>query len=370
MLDYIFKNYERLSRWPLVSRLTAKKFTGNGPKVLIIAEPNRISYDQVYPFLFYRGQLHDRFKAEIRLVTHPQFASPSYSKAHQADIVLLQTWFNIQEDALRALLDKIHKLNPEAKIHFLDSFAPTDLRLAKTLNPYVTSYIKKSLLKDRNKYLQPQVGDTNLVGFYSGLFGLEAQKIDWNVPQAFLEKLVLGPTFFTGPDMLHCFLENVHPPKADKTIDVHARVAAKGSSWYGQMRQLSVEKLAEIEGLTTATGTGIPRDKFMQELESAKTCFSPFGYGEICWRDVESILAGAVLIKPSMEHLDMAPNIHVAEETYLPVKWDYSDLEEKLNQALQDQDLRSRLTENAYRTIREYLIKEKFVDQFAYLFEH
>ncbi|WP_019601137.1 glycosyltransferase family 1 protein [Teredinibacter turnerae] len=369
MLSYLYKNYEKLNSWPLVSALTDQSFKAAGPKVLLITEPNRISYNQVYPFLYYRDLFREKFDAEIRIVTLPEYSADNYCKQHDADIVLFQTWFTIDKCELVALVEKIHKLNPSADLHFLDSFAPTDLRLAKTLNPYLTSYIKKSLLKDKSRYLKPQVGDTNLMEYYSGLFDLEEDTVNWHVPEEFLPKLKLGPTFFTGPCILEEFLEKSHAPKGDKTIDVHARLAANGSSWYGKMRQLSIDKLGEISDISTATGTGIPRPRFMKELENSKICFSPFGYGEICWRDIEAVLAGAVLLKPSMEHLEMAPHIHESGSTYIALNWDYSDLEEKVIHLIGAEEERRKIAEQAYQSIREYLANNAFVDQFAYLFE-
>lgn len=74
---------------------------------------------------------------------------------------------------------------------------------------------------------------------------------------------------------------------------------------------------------------------------------SPFGWGEICYRDFETLISGAVLIKPSMEHLQTYPNIYIPNETYIPVDWNLSDLEEKLEDLLNNYTSYKHIAENA-----------------------
>ena len=54
---------------------------------------------------------------------------------------------------------------------------------------------------------------------------------------------------------------------------------------------------------------------------------SPFGWGEICYRDFESALYRNVLIKPSMEHLLTWPNIY-QPFTYFKLDWDFNNLDD------------------------------------------
>ena len=53
---------------------------------------------------------------------------------------------------------------------------------------------------------------------------------------------------------------------------------------------------------------------------------SPFGWGEICYRDFEASLGGNLLLKPSMDHIDTWPNIY-REDCYLKLDWDFSNLD-------------------------------------------
>jgi hypothetical protein len=62
-------------------------------------------------------------------------------------------------------------------------------------------------------------------------------------------------------------------------------------------------------------------------LFSSKCVVSPFGWGETCYRDWETVFAGCVLIKPSVKHVDNFPG-HVG------CNCDFSDLPTAIKKAL------------------------------------
>lgn len=109
--------------------------------------------------------------------------------------------------------------------------------------------------------------------------------------------------------------------------------------------------------------------KYMKELRSARICFSPFGYGEVCWRDYEAIMCGALLVKPDMSHVETEPNIFIPFQTYVPVSWDFSDLVEKIDFYLKNDNAREKITQAAYDVLHNYIRDEKFLNQSAVLFE-
>lgn len=73
-------------------------------------------------------------------------------------------------------------------------------------------------------------------------------------------------------------------------------------------------------------GGMVTRKDYIKELCQSEYVFSPFGWGEICYRDFEAVLSNAVLIKPKMDHIDTFPNIYV-KDAYVPVEWNLSNLE-------------------------------------------
>jgi spore maturation protein CgeB len=81
---------------------------------------------------------------------------------------------------------------------------------------------------------------------------------------------------------------------------------------------------------------------------------SPFGWGELCYRDFEAACLGTLLIKPSVAHLRTEPDVFVENETYVPVRWDLSDLEEKCRYYLEHGDEAKRIIANARQAYAAY----------------
>ena len=61
------------------------------------------------------------------------------------------------------------------------------------------------------------------------------------------------------------------------------------------------------------------RAHYLKELRQNKVSISPFGFGETCYRDFETIF-GALLLKPNMDHLETWP--HLLQRNYIPFNWD------------------------------------------------
>ena len=80
---------------------------------------------------------------------------------------------------------------------------------------------------------------------------------------------------------------------------------------------LSNRKLAENFSLGI-----VPKKEYRKNMYESKFVVSPFGCGEICYRDYETFMAGAALIKPDMSHLETWPNLYIPNETYFPISWD------------------------------------------------
>jgi hypothetical protein len=70
---------------------------------------------------------------------------------------------------------------------------------------------------------------------------------------------------------------------------------------------------------------------YNKEIKQVAAVLSPFGWGEVCFRDFETIMNGALLIKPDMSHLETWPDIYIDSKTYLPVDWDGNNLVDTIN---------------------------------------
>ena len=61
---------------------------------------------------------------------------------------------------------------------------------------------------------------------------------------------------------------------------------------------------------------------YIQECNHIYGMLSPFGWGEICYRDFEATLGGNLLLKPNMDHIKTWPNIYT-EDSYFKLDWNY-----------------------------------------------
>lgn len=366
-----FGIFRRL-RWSLSRRIPLvrpRTFTAAARKrVLLLTEPGHIPESQIFPFHFYQPELFARWQHElIELPTSVFEAAPERAPGN-ADIVCVQTWFDLTPERCNSLFQAIRSCNPSAKIVFLDSFAPTDLRLAAMLDPHIDLYVKKHVLKDRTRYGQPTRGDTNLVDYYGKLYGLDYAEQSFAIPPGFLDKLVIGPTFFMSPRLLPQFFDRAEARRLPPRFDIQARLAVEGVDWYQSMRAHAVDSIDALEEYSVLSRNGIKQRQYMRELRESKLCFSPFGYGEVCWRDYEAVFAGALLIKPDMSHIETAPDIFRAYETYVPVAWDFSDLTEVMAWWLAHPAECEKISRKAYQVLHEHARQAKFVEQMGRVF--
>ncbi len=348
--------------------LNEKLLSGSFPKnakqrILIYYYPNAICWSLVYPYFYYLNEFANRYGAYVQTRPITQFLSSSAS-IPEADTVIVQPWFTEPEENLIAAFSNYRIQYPNTQLVFLDSYAHTDLRFGNSVNPYIDTYLRKALFQNRADFLKPFIGDTNLTEYYSHLYHIEAEPVERNVPVDLLSKLGLVPNFLTAPYLIDGFM-GAKPDFSHRPIDVHSRIETNGSPWYSAMRTHADKAIASITGINQTPNDRITRDKFLTEMRSSKLCWSPFGYGELCWRDLEAFLTGAVLIKPDMNHLDTTPNLYKPGETYLPVKWDFSDLEHVVRDALNNPEYCEQISHNAFVACKDYIKNARFVDEAA-----
>ncbi|HTU61421.1 MAG TPA: glycosyltransferase, partial [Polyangiales bacterium] len=335
-----------------------------GHKLLLITVDDPICSSQVFPFFYYQPELASQLGIQLREVSLKQFeTSARLTGLDQADTVCFQTWFDRTPEQLSALVAKIREHNPHARVIYLDWFAPTDLRLAEVLHEQVDLYVKKHVFRDRAQYARTTYGDTNLMDFYGKLYDLPHENQHFFVPSDFYARLLVGPSFATADYMLPKFLYGAAPsPSAARPIDLHARISYKGTPWYERMRGEAIGALDHLSDLKVMSGTGVKRRAYLRELASSKLCFSPFGYGEVCWRDYEAAMCGSLLLKPDMSHVETNPDIFRAGETYVPLRWDFADLEEKTRYYLAHPEESARITRNAFSALQKYFREQGFIE--------
>ena len=152
------------------------------------------------------------------------------------------------------------------------------------------------------------------------------------------------------------------PDISKRTLDLHARFPAFSAAdcgrtnYYVGYRTFSRMLVNGLPpSIRSTSEKKISRLEYYREMMNAKLVFSPFGWGEVCFRDYEAAALGCVLIKPCMSHVVTRPDIFEPGKTYLPVRWDLSDLEDVVMRALADQELCEYLSRNLRALYLSYL---------------
>lgn len=337
-------------------------------RLLLVTQPERIPQSQIYPFHFYKKELRRDYNLELREENMEDVLAGNPVVATGATVVAFQTPFNISDSDLYKLVNRLRDLNPGARMVYLDWFSPLDLRNADRMGTFIDYYIKKHVFRDRDRYGQATQGDTNLTDYYGQRIGLTDPMVQHSIPAGFLEKLIVGPSFLTAPCIMPDLLKE-RSFASDRPIDLHARFATQGTPWYCAMRNDAKAALALVSDLSVVHEGTISLHKFLLEMRHSKLCFSPFGYGEVCWRDYEAIMTGAVLVKPDMSHVETDPNIFIPWETYVPLRWDLSDFEETVRRLCADQNLRERIADNAFSILQNWLKSNNFSKKLIPIFK-
>ena len=125
---------------------------------------------------------------------------------------------------------------------------------------------------------------------------------------------------------------------------VHARLGTRQRPSIAFHRNLVLDRIDGREEFLT----GFVRQlQFNREIREAPVTLSPFGWGEVCFRDFEAVRYGSLLLKPDMSHLETWPDIYAEGETYAPFDWDANTLVDTARRYLDDPEARRRITEQA-----------------------
>lgn len=333
-------------------------------RLLLLTIGGPIGQAQVFPFHYYARDIAARWNIEIREAPVDAFKRAPSRFRGAADAVAFQTWFDLDRAMLTGLAARIREYFPNARVGYLDWFAPADLRFAETLDPLIDAYLKKHVLRDRAAYNRPTLGDTNLTDHFNRRFGLPDEPRLFRVPDSFFQKLFVGQNFALSDYMLPEFARPFRET-GQRPIDVHARFTARGSPWYQRMREEARDRVNALKGLNVRSEGKVSRPAFLRELRQSKLCVGPFGYGEVSWRDFEAMMCGCVLVKPDMSHIETKPDAYQPWRTYAPVAWDWSDLDAVCARLINDESERRRIAETAHGVIAEYLRERRWLEDIA-----
>jgi hypothetical protein len=232
--------------------------------------------------------------------------------------------------------------------------------------PYVDLYVKGQVLRGISWYTRDWERGTPFGDFIARAMRLpreDSPLTSWADP-AHVHKIVVGWNIAAGGfERLLRIAPFVAPPWSLRPIDMHARVGLgePGSPYrYHRHAALAGAQLLARD-FRVCAGARVSRAAYLRELFCSKLVLSPFGYGEVCFRDFEVTCAGALLLKPSMEHLRTNPDIYEPHVTYVPLRWDLADLEEKCVYFLEHPAEARRMASRARARFASYHARGGFV---------
>lgn len=346
-------------------------------KALIVGtQRDQVTKAQWEPFFYYRKQLKQKLGLEIE--TQPAETFSEIAQACQTnpyDIIFMIPFWRESSQEAENRIAPIKQTNPEQKLIFIDPWAQVSSRYFNLL-PYVDLFLKRQRYSNLENYHKKFLGGTILTDFLANKYDydLEGWDVSSYVSESYINRIHSGWNLGTAKK----FKRQIESPnwlkgfQPQKTIDIFCRLSlGKSDDWYSRYRRESVEALKPLEKTYKVALSGKSRDKlvsrrqYYRELKRSKVVFSPFGWGENCWRDFEAICNRCLLVKPSMAHIDTEPNIFIEGETYVSVNWDYSDLEAKIDHYLQHWEEAQKIIDNAYQVYQNYFRNQSFIKKIS-----
>jgi hypothetical protein len=167
--------------------------------------------------------------------------------------------------------------------------------------------------------------------------------------------------FFLKTKLRNAFLEG--------SLDSCYRVSINSNQRYSYQRNLIYKNLQNIAAdHNISLGGKIPKRDYLNEMKNSRIIISPYGWGEICYRDFEAVINGSLLIKPEMSHLETFPNIYDNMVTYVSVNWNASNLEQTFKNIIDKPENYNDIAKTAKMRFNEHITNPKgFITQLRFI---
>ncbi len=312
----------------------------------ILDWPKQRFYSETHPFYRWKNQFKEN---GLEVSCHHRHTD---NKIKDADYLIVHSryfdmgWQNINTR---------NEQNTEEVLAFLSEMRKTVKRLIWfdaadstgshdfSIIPMVDVFLKKQVLKDKSYYtkrnniriwLNNQQPESHINMFDPcPVSELHKIKVGWNIglnDYRYFGYKMSRLSNYLGYNLYPINFSSVHKQRAlDLTFRGTIHKDWTGSYKISEQRNKVLTYL-DVTPLTVTKGPSVAKRKYWEELRNSKLCISPYGWGEICYRDFEAFISGSLLVKPAMEHLDTYPNIFIANETYIPLSWDLENLSGRL----------------------------------------
>lgn len=282
-------------------------------------------------------------------------------------LILIRKYHDGLTSEENIILELIKLRKNFTKIIYFDDSA-TAVNMFFSAFPYLDQYWKRSCLRDKSLYKKNffdghvfsdyyyskyDINNTNQKFFNSTIkknTDLNKLKLCWNIGigayplnkksildkyYPLMRKIITGmsilpsikPVFFLVSNYFDRMKKELKKEISfqNKLKKISSRfISSSYSKSIGFQRELLRDKISNNESFLV--GLKDKRD-YIKETFEVFGILSPYGWGEICYRDFEATIGGSYLIKPDMSHIDTWPNIY-ERDMYYPLCWDFSNLHE------------------------------------------
>jgi hypothetical protein len=135
--------------------------------------------------------------------------------------------------------------------------------------------------------------------------------------------------------------------------------------YYSRHRKRSLDELGKLDDTYNIVSGRLPPEVYDIALSKSKCAVSPFGMGEICFRDFETWNIGCLLIKPFMDNVITYPNPYIDRETYFACNNNWDDLNDLIDVvlSLNNNDVKD-INSNVRKTLIDMYSPQNFVSHF------
>ncbi|KKU12544.1 MAG: hypothetical protein UX17_C0046G0010, partial [Parcubacteria group bacterium GW2011_GWC2_45_7] len=314
-----------------------------------------------------------------------EFYSSISPKLFDCDVLCLgseffKSWWeeSKREDLFKFLEDAKRKVG---RVVWFDTGDSTGSAKFMVL-PYVDYYAKNQVLKDRQGYKKKYYGSRIFTDFYHQQFEINDQDpgaphlnhipneedlkkigIGWNYGLANYGYYgeALGKIWHKFGVLPRFYPHRWHKPSAKRPVLCSGRIGMSYSRETVGCSRREIKRL--LNGKIVMDR--LPKKEYFKELCQSIFAISPFGFGEICYRDFEIIICGSAMIKQNMDHLETWPDLWITGQTYLPFVWNLSDFEQQMEYALQHPQDMIELARNAQEEYKRVLCTDEGQEEFC-----
>lgn len=311
-----------------------------------------------------------RVRKKIRRSKVDISINPDIRSMQEADCVFVNSkyfrdsypvWDSSAVESIREMLKGMRKFTD--RVVWFDTSDSTSSNQFPILD-CVDLFCKNQVFTDTNNYLKNFYGGRIYTDYYNRKFGITDEmcnftdeslvpsanelskiRISWN--SAFGQyghgvRSAIDRKVGNNIPWLLKHLYRLGSPSKERSVDISCRVGLSHTrNTVLFQRQRLIDSIARIWPIEVGK---LNRSKYWSELKNSKVVCSPFGWGEIAYRDFEIFLCGGALLKPDLTHMKTWPDLYRDDETFTSISWDMSDLQEKVE---------SLLTNGRYKVIAE-----------------